>query len=123
MGLTTAGIASAKSSFRFMPSRQLGRSSLARRRGWHRSFHSSPSRRDAWSLPVPDIITLLPRPARSSELDPVGNLWQFMRDNWLGNRIFRSYADIRDHGCEAGNTLIAQPRRITSIGLRQWAHA
>ena len=82
---------------------------------------------DGWhttkTLPVPDNITLLPLPARSPELNPVENLWQFMRDSWVGNRIFRSYADILDHCCNAWNKLIAQPWRITSIRRRQWAHA
>jgi hypothetical protein len=31
-----------------------------------------------------------------------------MRDNWLANRIFKSYADILDHCCFAWNTLISQ---------------
>jgi hypothetical protein len=42
-------------------------------------------------LPVTDNITLLPLSARSPELNPVENLCRFMRDNWLGNRIFQSY--------------------------------
>ena len=29
-----------------------------------------------------------------NELNPVENVWQFMRDNWLSNRIFKSYEDI-----------------------------
>jgi hypothetical protein len=58
----------------------------------------------------------------SWDLNPVENLWQFMRDNWLSNRIFESYDDIVDHCCLAWNTLVDQPWRIMSIGLRQWAH-
>ncbi|MET3695067.1 hypothetical protein ABID43_004632 [Methylobacterium goesingense] len=45
-----------------------------------------------------------------------------MRDNWLGNRIFQSYADILDHCCHAWNTLINRPERIMSIGSREWAY-
>lgn len=59
--------------------------------GWHTTR----------KLPVPDDITLLPLPARSPELNPVENLWQFLRDNWLGNRVFQSYDDIIDHCCDA----------------------
>src|SRR5262249_41242069 len=44
----------------------------------------------------------------------------FMRDNWLSNRIFKSYDDLVDHCCEAWNKLVDQPWRIMSIGLRQW---
>ena len=78
-----------------------------------------------WHLPagldVPPNITLLPRPAKCPELNVRENVWQFMRDNWLSNRIFTACDDIVAHCCEAWNTLIAQPWRIMSIGLRNWA--
>lgn len=80
--------------------------------GWHFSK----------ALQIPGNITLLPLPSKSPELNPVENLWQFMRDNWLSNTIFKSYADILDHCCFAWNRIIDQPWRIMSIGLRDWAH-
>ena len=80
--------------------------------GWHLSA----------KLTVPTNITLLPLPAKSPELNPVENIWQFIRENWLSNRIFTSYRDILDHCCYAWNRLIDQPWHITSIGLREWAH-
>ena len=80
--------------------------------GWHGSAE----------LVVPPNITLMPLPPRCPELNPVENVWQFMRDNWLSNRIFKSYDDIVDHCCFAPNKLVDQPWRIMSIGLRQWAH-
>jgi hypothetical protein len=55
-------------------------------------------------------------------LNPVENLWQFLRDNWLSNRVFPSYRAILDHCCHAWNKLIAQPWIIMSIGLREWAY-
>ena len=79
--------------------------------GWH----------TAGTLTVPANITLLPLPPRSPELNPVENLWQFMRDNWLSNRIFKNYDDIA-HCCNAWRKLEAQPWRIASIGFRAWAH-
>ena len=48
------------------------------------------------------------------------HVWQFMRDNWLSNRVFKSYDDLVDHCCEAWNKLVDQPWRIMSLGLRQW---
>jgi hypothetical protein len=45
-----------------------------------------------------------------------------MRENWLSNRVFRSYDNIVDHCCEAWNKLTDQPWRIMSIGLREWAY-
>ena len=35
---------------------------------------------------------------------------------------FKSYDDIVDHCCYAWNTLIAQPWKIMSIALRDWAY-
>ena len=80
--------------------------------GWHLANH----------LKVPDNITPMPLPSKSPELNPVENIWQFMRDNWLSNRVFTSYNDILDHCCFAWNQLIDQPWKIMSIGMREWAH-
>ncbi|OCP15297.1 DDE endonuclease [Ensifer sp. LC54] len=73
-------------------------------------------------LKVPDNITLMFLPPRSPELNPVENLWQFMRDNWLSNRVFKDYDDIVDQCCRAWNRLVDQPWKIMSIGMRDWAH-
>jgi hypothetical protein len=81
--------------------------------GWH----------VAKDLVIPGNITLMPLPPRAPELNPVENVWQFLRDNWLSNRIFPSYDDILDHCCAAWNKLVDQPWKIISIGLRDWAHA
>ncbi|MGB6326558.1 MAG: IS630 family transposase [Methylocella sp.] len=73
-------------------------------------------------LSIPDNITLLPLPPKSPELNPVENIWQFMRDNWLSNRVFESYDDILDHCCFAWNKLIDMPWKIISIGTRDWVY-
>tara|TARA_A100001391_G_C5019624_1_gene265452 strand:- start:20 stop:340 length:321 start_codon:yes stop_codon:yes gene_type:complete len=80
--------------------------------GWHFSK----------ALEVPGNITLVPLPPRSPELNPTENIWQFIRDNWLSNRVFKSYSDIIDQCCFAWNQLCDQPWKIMSIGLRKWAH-
>ena len=80
--------------------------------GWHLSRR----------LKVPANITLVPLPAKAPELNSMENVWQFLRDNWLSNRVFTSYEDILDHCCTAWNRIIDQPWRIMSIGLRDWAH-
>ena len=85
---------------------------LVDRAGWHQSKN----------LVVPANITLVPLPAKAPELNPVENIWQFMRENWISNRIFTSYPDILDHCCDAWNKLTDRPWLIMSIGLRDWAH-
>jgi transposase len=86
---------------------------LVDRAGWHLTP----------KLRVPGNISLIPLPPRAPELNPTENVWQFMRDNWLSNRVFKSYDDIVDHCCHAWNRLIDEPWRIMSIGLRDWAYA
>lgn len=63
----------------------------------------------------------MPLPPKCPELNPVENIWQYMRDNWLSNRVFTSYADILEHCCHAWSKLAEQPWTITSIGMRKWA--
>ena len=72
---------------------------LLDRAGWHVSTR----------LKVPSNITLVPLPAKAPELNPVENIWQFMRENWTSNRVFTSYTDILDHCCDAWNKLVDQP--------------
>lgn len=74
-------------------------------------------------LKTPDNITILPLPPRAPELNPVENVWQFMRENWLSNRVFHDYEQIVALCCDAWNKLTDQPWRIMSIGSRDWANA
>ena len=39
-------------------------------------------------LKVPHNISLMPLPPRAPELNDQENIWQFMRQNWLSNRVF-----------------------------------
>jgi transposase len=85
---------------------------LLDRAGWHTTA----------KLDVPKNMTLIFLPSRAPELNPVENVWQYLRQNWLSNRVFEGYDAIIDAACEAWRKLIAQPETITSIGMREWAH-
>jgi transposase len=80
--------------------------------GWHLSGQ----------VAVPASVTLPPLPPKCPELNVMENVWQFLRDNRLSNRILAAYDDILDHCCQAWNRLIDQPWRVMSIGLRDWVH-
>jgi transposase len=67
-------------------------------------------------------LTLIFLPSRAPELNPVENVWQFLRSNWLSNRVFETYEAIIEAACEAWCNLLAQPETITSIGLREWTY-
>lgn len=85
---------------------------LMDRAGWHTTG----------KLDVPKNLTIILLPSRSPELNPVENIWQYLRANWLSNRVFEDYDAILDAGCEAWNRLIDQPDKIMSIGTRDWAN-
>ena len=73
------------------------------------------------NLNPPENITLMFLPPKSPELNPVENTWLYLRQNWLSNRVFDTYDDILDAGCDAWKKLRALPKKISSIGSRDWA--
>ena len=85
---------------------------LLDRAGWHTTG----------KLVMPANITPILLPSRSPELNPVENVWQYLRANWLSNSVFENYDAIIDAACEAWRKLVAKPETITSIGMREWAH-
>ena len=85
---------------------------LADQAGWHLSR----------KLVVPHNITIVPLPPKCPELNPQENVWQFVRDNWLSNRVFDDIHALIDHCCDAWNKLEAQPWTIMSLGMRDWAY-
>jgi len=85
---------------------------LLDRAGWHTTG----------MLTVPKNVTLIFLPSRSPELNPVEQIWQYLRSNWLSNRVFETYTDIVDAACDAWRRLVDSPDVITSIGMRDWAH-
>jgi len=67
---------------------------------------------------MPDNITPIFLPSRAPELNPVENVWQYLRQNWLSNTVFENYDAIVDAACTAWRNLIAQPQTITSRNAR-----
>ena len=79
--------------------------------GWH----SSPQ------LKVPDNIVLLPLPPYAPELNPVENVWEFLRANFLSHCVWDTYEAILDACQNAWNKLMEMPERIASLTRRTWA--
>jgi DDE superfamily endonuclease len=79
--------------------------------GWHA----------AGGLVVPENLTLLPLPSYSPELNPVENVWQYLRQNKLSLRVWPGYDAIVATCCEAWNGLMAMPDRLASITRHEWA--
>jgi hypothetical protein len=60
----------------------------------------------AGGLAVPGNVTLLPLPSYSPELNPVENLWEYLRQNKLGLRVWPDYEAIVATCCDAWNRRI-----------------
>jgi transposase len=66
-------------------------------------------------LRVPENVTLLYLPPYSPELNPMENLWHFLRSHYWSNRIYPDYEALLDAATAAWTTLCQVPTRITSI--------
>ena len=67
--------------------------------GWHTTKRFVP----------PSNISIISLPARCPGLNPVENIWQYVRDNWLSNRIFTSYDDIATQYVRRGTSSSSNP--------------
>jgi putative transposase len=80
--------------------------------GWHQ-----PGSR----LVVPNNITLLSLPPYAPELNPMENVWDYLRGNKLSSLVWNSY-EATVEGCRQAWLFLANdPARIISIGTRSWA--
>jgi transposase len=79
--------------------------------GWH----------VAHDLDLPDNISLLFLPPYSPELNPIENLFQFIKHNFLNARVYDTYEDIVDACCWAWSSLLNIKGQLQSITTRAWA--
>ena len=80
--------------------------------GWHQKGKR---------LDVPDNITLLRLPPYAPELNPMENVWEYLRANKLCALVWDSDDAIVEACKNAWLFLTNDPKRIRSIGLRDWA--
>ena len=78
--------------------------------GWHTTRKLKP----------PSNLTLVPLPPACPELNPTENIWQYLRQTYLANRVFTDYTAILDACQDAWRNLLAETGRITSIAQRDW---
>ena len=80
--------------------------------GWHQP---------GGKLIVPENITLLSLPPYAPELNPMENVWQYLRQNKLCALVWDNYDAIVQACEDAWMFLVNNPTRIRSIGTREWA--
>ena len=66
-------------------------------------------------------ITIIHIPPYSPELNPIEQVWQWLRQNKLANRCFENYHEIVDSVCEAWNSFCEDKHRVQSLCSRDWA--
>jgi len=81
--------------------------------GWHGST----------ALRVPENITLLSLPPYAPELNPIKNVWAYLRSNRLAISVFETYDDIVARCCDAWNFFANDTATVRSITTREYAKA
>ena len=79
--------------------------------GWHVSD----------KLVILDNISLIKLPPCAPELNPIENVWVYLRGIKLAHRLFNSYNEIVNARCDAWNTFIADQTTVKYITTREWA--
>ena len=72
-------------------------------------FHTSKN------LKIPANVTIVPLPPYSPELNPVENLWHYLRSHYWSNRIYADYDALRIAACDAWQQVCLEPAMLRSI--------
>lgn len=75
------------------------------RAGWH----------VAANLAVPANVTLVHLPPKSPELNPVENLWHYLRSHFWANRLYKTWEDLRIAATDAWRLVCLVPELIKSV--------
>lgn len=66
-------------------------------------------------LKVPGNITPIKLPPYSPELNPIENLWHYLRSHHWSNRKYADYDALREAGCDAWQKTCLKPDIIQSV--------
>lgn len=67
-----------------------------------------------------DNVSIIKLPPYSPELNPIEQVWQWMRQNELANRCFKGYDDIVEQCSRAWNNFRADKLRVKKLCSRDW---
>ncbi|WP_261873529.1 IS630 family transposase [Vibrio rarus] len=65
-------------------------------------------------------VSILKIPPYAPELNPIEQVWSWMRQHHLANKTFTGFNDIVDCVSKAWNDFLALPERVTNMCTRQW---
>ena len=67
-----------------------------------------------------DNVSIIKLPPYSPELNPIEQVWSWMRQRCLGNQSFLDYDDIVEQVCCAWNKFLSCTDRVTKMCSRNW---
>jgi transposase len=73
--------------------------------GWH----------TAAALQVPANVTLVHLPPKSPELNPVENLWHYLRSHHWSNRLYKTWDDLKVAAVDAWRRVCLVPDLVRSV--------
>jgi len=80
--------------------------------GWHKN-------KDIYDMPNVQPLFL---PPASPELNPMEQVWRWLKDHFLSNRTYNTYQDIEKSSCKAWNFFAKTKELIQRICLPDWAN-
>ncbi len=72
-------------------------------------------------LKVPKNVTIVLLPPYSPELNPVENLWHYLRSHYWANRIYANYDALRYAAVDAWQKAVLNPAVIQSVCRASYA--
>lgn len=69
----------------------------------------------AHAVRPPPNVTLVPLPPQCPELNPIENLWHYLRSHHWSNRAYDDYDDLRHAACDAWQQSCLDPDIIKSV--------
>ena len=77
---------------------------------WDRAgFHTS------GQVDPPENVTLVELPPYSPELNPIENLWHYLRSHHWSNRKYDDYDALREAACDAWQIACLKPKLIKTV--------
>ena len=67
-------------------------------------------------------LSIIKLPPYSPELNPIEQVWNYLRQHYLANRCFEGYEDIVQSCSNAWNEFIAQTEVVQRLCSRSWAN-
>ena len=72
-------------------------------------FHTSSK------LKLPDNVTVLQLPPYSPELNPMENLWHYLKSHYWSNRAYSDYEELEEAAIDAWRTAVLDPELMKTV--------